>query len=336
MPPPALALSREDEAALESLEPKLELIRSRVGGVAQHYHTGFYLWGEGGTSKSYTVLEELKARRADFILHNSQMTGRGLVDELQRLPTSIHVLEDCESMLDDRRAWGVLRSALWSQSRKRPPEREISWTAFKTPIRFIFTGGVILIANRSLDNIPELRALGTRMAVLQFVATFAEVAALMRKVALQGYDFGLDYVSPRECWEVAEFVIGRLRGLGRPLDMRVYVNGVRDYLQDKCGHSKVGWQDLIETRLRQATVFRERRADVVARERQIALEISQTNVPPAERLRLWRERTRSPRHPEGKSERAYWRRLAEVTGVPVPAAGRRPVSGEEAGAAEGP
>jgi hypothetical protein len=137
------------------------------------------------------------------------------------------------------------------------------------------------------------------------VATFAEVAALMRSVALQGFTFGQDFVTPKECMEVAEYVIDRMRSLDRPLDMRVYVNGVKDYLQCKTGHSDTDWKDLIETRLRRTTVLRERRADVMSREASIALELSRMDVSPDERMRLWKEKT-------GKSERAYWRRLKDL------------------------
>jgi hypothetical protein len=236
------------------------------------------------------------------------MTGRGLVDALQQRPSSCHVIEDCESIFDDRRAWGVLRSALWSQSQKPPLKREVTWAAFKTDIRFVFTGGIILVANRPLEDQPELAALGTRIPVLRLVATSDEVAARMRSVARKGFRFGRDAVTPKQCLEVAEYVIGRMRSLARPLDMRVYVNGVRDYLQHKAGHSDTDWRDLIETGLRRTTVLRESRSDVIAREASIALELSRMDVSPDERMGLWKERT-------GKNERAYYRRLKglEVT-----------------------
>jgi hypothetical protein len=302
-----LALSAEDRKRLAELEPKHKLVRDRVRGVVESIHTGFYLWGDGGTSKSYTVLDELQKEKADYIIHNSRMTGRGLVDTLCRLPSSVHVIEDCESIFDDRRAWGVLRSALWSQSTKRPMERDISWTAYNTDIRFVFTGGIILIANKKIDDLPELSALATRITVLQLIATFGQVAALMRSVALQGYTFGQDFLTPKECLEVAEYVIDRMRSLERPLDMRVYINGVKDYLQYKIGHSDTDWKDLIETRLRRVTILRERRSDVMSREASIALELSRMEISPTERMRLWKERT-------GKSERAYWRRLKDLVG----------------------
>ncbi|HEY7426845.1 MAG TPA: hypothetical protein VH682_21595 [Gemmataceae bacterium] len=282
-------------------------IRDRIRGVVRSIHTGFHLWGDGGTSKSYTVLDELEKLKADYLIHNTRLTGRGLVDALQQLPSTVHVIEDCESIFDEKRAWGVLRSALGSQSKERPMQREISWTAFRTLIRFIFTGSIILIANKPLEALPELAALATRITVLQLVTTFAEVAALMRSVALHGFTYGQDVVTPNECTEVAESVIDRMHSLARPLDPRVYVNGVKDYLQCKTGHSDTDWKDLIESRLRRTTFLRERRVDVMSREASIAYELSQMHIAPAERVRLWKEKT-------GKSPRAYWRRLKDLEG----------------------
>jgi hypothetical protein len=299
----APALSADDQAHLQKLERKLRLIRDRVRGVTKSIHPGFYLWGKGGTSKSYTVLEELAKQKADYILHNSRMTGRGLFDALNDAPTSIHVIEDCESMMGDKLSWGVLRSALWSQSKERPMVREITWRAFNNDLRFLFTGGIILIGNRDLSSQPELDAIKTRIAALELVATYNEIAALMRSVALEGFRYPPDYVSPKECWTVAEYVMERMRALERPLDMRVYINGVKDYLQHKTGHSKTHWKDLIETRLHETTVLRERRAERMAKEKAVAVEIAEhDDWTQEEKLAEWKKRT-------GKSERAYWRRL---------------------------
>jgi hypothetical protein len=301
-----ITLSSEDQKNLKKLNRKLKLIKDRVVGVADYIHPGFYLWGKGGTSKSFTVLEELKRAKADYILHNSRMTGRGLVDVLRGFPTSIHVIEDCESMMADKLSWGVLRSALWSQSKAKPMVREITWTAFKVNIRFRFTGGIILIGNKDLSQQPELEAVKTRIATLELVATFNEIAALMRSVALRGFEYGEDYVTPAECLTVAEYVIERMRSLDRPLDMRVYVNGVKDYLQHKVGHASHHWRDLVETRLHETTILRERRAERIAKEKAIALEISQMELTQAGKLAEWTRRT-------GKSARAYWRRLRELS-----------------------
>src|SRR4051812_366641 len=65
------------EDLLASLDRKLQLVRDRVHSVARKYSNGFYLWGEGGTSKSYTVEETLEPL-CPYKLTNSRLTGKGL------------------------------------------------------------------------------------------------------------------------------------------------------------------------------------------------------------------------------------------------------------------
>lgn len=295
-------LSASDHEHLDSLEPKLQLVRDRVLGVCNHHSTGLYLWGEGGTSKSYTVMEALQNAEADYILHNSRMTGRGLVDTLAASPASIHVLEDAESMFGDKRAWGVLRSALWSQSKAKPPERRITWTAYQTNIDFLFTGGIILIANRELKDIPELAALQTRIPVLKLAATFDEIAALMRSVAVKGYHFGPDSLPATECYAIAEWLIDKMRAHNAPLDMRLMVGGFHDFIQWKTGHSQTHWEDLLHTRIQRQTLLYKGRAQRISEERVVALEVHAMSITVKEKEKLFMERT-------GKSVRAMYRRL---------------------------
>ena len=113
----------EDVELLANLDSKLAVVRDRTRSVALRYTTGFFLYGEGGMGKSYAVLTELDRLNADYKLHNSRMTGRGLFDALCDFPDSIHVLEDMEALFDDRMAQGVLRSALWGQAKDDRPVR---------------------------------------------------------------------------------------------------------------------------------------------------------------------------------------------------------------------
>src|SRR5688572_18423884 len=90
----AVALSPEDAQHLARLRERLQLVRDRTGSVATGYATGLYLYGDGGVGKSYTMLDELKQRKANYVLMNSRMTGRGLFNALEKYPDAIHVLED--------------------------------------------------------------------------------------------------------------------------------------------------------------------------------------------------------------------------------------------------
>jgi hypothetical protein len=78
-------LSDTEKGYLDALEGKMTVVRDAVRGVAKEFHTGLILWGEGGTGKSWTVIDQLQAMRTNYVYHNSRLTGRGLVDSLGRM-----------------------------------------------------------------------------------------------------------------------------------------------------------------------------------------------------------------------------------------------------------
>ena len=187
---------------LATLETKLQLVRDYVGQVAGGYTTGLYLFGEGGIGKSYTVLEELERLKADYKVFNSRMTGRGLFNALETFPDSVHVLEDMEQVSATAAPRASCAAPCWGQRKdggKGPMERPVTWSTYKMEHSFIFTGGIIMIANRPLDDLPELRALRTRIACMQLRATDGELTALMRSVALKGFEHEGRVMTPAEC-----------------------------------------------------------------------------------------------------------------------------------------
>jgi hypothetical protein len=187
-----------NEKLLECLDYKLQQIRDRTRGVAEGFSNGLYLWGEGGTSKSYTVEKTLQALGKPYKLSNSRITGKGLFELLRDHPDAVHVLEDVETLFADKNSFGVLRSALWGQAGEDGyQERLVVWQTARGREEVIFTGGIILIANCSLDNLPQLRALKTRITPLHFVATNEEVAAHMRRIAAEGHRHGPYRLTPR-------------------------------------------------------------------------------------------------------------------------------------------
>ncbi|MEI7686562.1 MAG: hypothetical protein WCL32_16205 [Planctomycetota bacterium] len=298
-------LTPDDLVNLASLESKLDHVGDLVTGVAKDYHTGLFLHGEGGTGKSFKVLEKLKELKSSYVFHNSRLTARGLVDALNRAPTDIHLIEDAETLLDDKKSFGVLRSALWSQSRKRPMEREISWQAFNTDIRFVFTGGIIVISNANLaETIPEIRAIKTRINVLRLDLTSEELLAKMKQICLAGYEHGEDYLAPVECLQVRAYIVSELSRLNRPVDLRLLINGFRDFLQWKCGDSTKTWQELLQGRIMERPTV-ERRVDKKAAESTIALEINAKKIPAKDKVAEWIERT-------GLKERSFYRALTRV------------------------
>src|SRR5262249_53563322 len=123
---------------------------------------------------------------APYQTYNSRITAKGLFDALDRHPDAIHLIEDVERITSDKDAQSLLRAALWAQP---GCERVITWTTAKGGRQTVtFRGGLIMIANRPLADLPELRALATRITVYRLEATDAELAALMRKIAAGGFD----------------------------------------------------------------------------------------------------------------------------------------------------
>ena len=317
-PRPRKTLSPEDQTALQQLKDKLQIIRDLVVSVVKRYTTGLILTGRGGTGKSWTVIEELKRLKADYDLHNSHMTARGLYDALSAKHNSTHLIEDNEPLFRDQKALGVLRSATWATLRddKGRPVRHLFWETFRESGDTVFNGGIIVIANRPISRMPEMQAWATRLPHSDLDVTADEIAALMRSVALQGHHIGDVFLEPKACLEVADFLIDKSRELKRALDMRMLVIAFAHRYQAEVGHSESSWQDLVRSLLRGRPVVAGdvepvgKREQDKARELAIVREIA--GLQREERLRVWKEKT------DGKSEKALYRRLAEFKQMQTP------------------
>lgn len=304
-------LYQQNQKLLVELNRKLQLIHDRVVGVVKGYHTGCAITGRGGTCKSRTVIGTLEQEGSHFVLHNSHLTPRGLVDELAINPSAVHVFEDVEELLRNQGSLGVLRSATWGSrpGRDGRSERLITWGAHGARQEVIFDGGIILIANRKLSDIPEAKALATRIPTIDLVVSDAEIAALMRSVAAAGHQIGDKGLSPGECMEVADFIIRESARVNRPLDMRLLIAAFADRLQAEDYEAGCGWRDLVASTLRGRPSIVEVvepvgiRKQKKARELDVAREI--VSLPRQERLREWKEKT-------GASEASLYRRLAQL------------------------
>lgn len=308
----SLALSAQDRHQLAHLEKRYELVRDRVRGVVSGRHTGFFLGGRGGIGKSRTIADELDRLGVSFILTNSHLTGRGLVDLLQNYPDFFHLIDDIEEAIRDPQAMGVLKSALWGTRRNREGhlERWITWNAHGVAIEFPFTGGIIMTSNLDLRNLPRLAALKTRIAWLDLRVSNPEIEAMMRKIAIEGYPPGDNQLEPQHCLEVVKFIVDEAGRINRSLDLRLLVNSFEDRLQAEDYEAGLSWRDLVASRLceRPSIIDQvepyETRAGKKTRQLAIAREIVVLDA--EERLRVWQERT------GGASRATMYRRLEEL------------------------
>lgn len=245
-------LGGEDAKHLATLESRLQVVRDLTTAVGKGFKTGLFLHGNGGVGKSYTVLRHLESLEVCYRLYNSRMTPKGLFMELKHAPDAIHVLEDMERITKDADAQGVLRSALWTQPGH---DRVITWTtASEGSQRVVFRGGLILISNRPLADLPELRALATRIEVHRLEVSDAELTALMRKLAGEGYrQHDKVVIEPQQCLEVTEHLLKECQAAGCPLDLRLQQKSFQTYLQWDMDWSGSHWRDLVAASVREAS-----------------------------------------------------------------------------------
>ncbi len=149
--------------------------------------------------------------------------------------------------------------------------------------------------------------------MLNYDPSDAHLGALMLSLAERGWPAERPTLPAAECREVAHFVIGELLRRECRFDLRLFLDkALPDYQQVKDGEAESDWRDLIAASIEEHLV--EVRHDGegapsrVARkeeEYRVLREILQDYATREERVDAWTRRT-------GKSERAFYRRLAEI------------------------
>jgi hypothetical protein len=294
---------------LEAFNRRLALVDARVEGVVKGHSVGCYIHGDGGLGKSFAVTQTLKQHGVPFQLTNGRITGRGLIDQLDKYPDEIHVLDDVEPLFNDKNAIGVLRAACWKtdEGTQGRSERLITWRVYRSAIEVYFTGGIIAIGNSLPAKNPEVMAMLTRIPCIEIRANDLEIAAKMREIALAGDQSEL---AIEERWEIVEFVIAEAMRLGQPLDLRMIKNAYSDYIQYQEGDSGLHWHDLVSSRLRKragslgAVECLGKREAMKLREQEILRGL--VDLPKAERLVQWKAQT-------GKGQASMYRRLDELS-----------------------
>jgi hypothetical protein len=139
--------------------------------------------GEGGLGKSYSVSKTIEANDlydSEYVFFKGYSTARGLYNTLYDNNGKLIVFDDCDSVLDDKVAVNILKSALDSYEK-----RTISWVSKMNksdeyPQHFDFTGRIIFISNKSKEKIDE--AILTRSLTVDLTMTPDDKVARMESI----------------------------------------------------------------------------------------------------------------------------------------------------------
>jgi hypothetical protein len=286
-----LLLSDAEAELVAGVEYREKVVRGRIAGIVLPNYQGvkgFFLHGPAGHGKSEIITTELKRRFGPdgWQHYNSDVSAAALANILEKKPEAVFFFEDCEPLYKDRTAQGLLRSAL-------APPHLVTRTISGREMRFTFSGAIIIASNLPLnEGHGVLGAIASRTGPVRWELTRLELGAMMHQIAMAGYKDGNRFLTPEECWEVADFCITAMDDGGR-LDLRIFCDaGLPARLKWKHGDLPIQWTDYVLSWVHSPQVTRiESRAEKGERLQHIACEIFLEGRTAEERFELWEERS---------------------------------------------
>jgi hypothetical protein len=303
----------EDHARLlKDLRAPQAVLRDFVRGVIFQYGTGLYVFGRPGTAKTHAVRAVLEhVIREIYVYLRGHLTPMGLFELIAENPDMLIVLDDVGVLKSDV-SLQILLSAL-EHPTTADRSRMVIYRRQGGEQRVPFRGGIVCISNKQLHDEELLGAFKSRVHTLNYNPSDAQLGALMLELADYGWPCRNPVIGPEAAREIAHYLIAEMLRLDCPFDLRLLVNkAFPDYQQWRDGEAESDWRDLITAGIEEHLVaVRHSEEPPISREarkeeeRAILEEILRDNPTRAERVQAWIDRT-------GKSERAFYRRLAEM------------------------
>lgn len=139
--------------------------------------------GEGGLGKTHAVNEAIAKAGMfgfEFVFFKGYSTARGLYNTLYDNNGKLIIFDDCDSVLEDKVAINILKSALDSYDK-----RTITWMAKMNksddyPQQFDFTGRIIFISNKKKESIDT--AILSRSLTVDLTMTGDEKISRMAQI----------------------------------------------------------------------------------------------------------------------------------------------------------
>jgi len=141
-----------------NINQRFQFLNDLTTMVVNNTTPSLIVTGEGGLGKTHSVTETIQSNdltNDEYIFFKGYSTARGLYNTLYDNNGKLIIFDDCDSVLDDKVALNILKSALDSYEK-----RTISWMAKMNkndeyPQQFEFTGRIIFISNKSIGDVNE-------------------------------------------------------------------------------------------------------------------------------------------------------------------------------------
>ena len=139
-----------------TINQKFNFLDSLTTMVVNNTTPSILVVGSGGLGKTHSVtatIQDNNLEEKDYLFIKGYSTARGLYNTLYDNNGKLIIFDDCDSVLEDKVAVNILKSALDSYE-----TRIISWSARMNkndvyPQSFNFTGRIIFISNKDKAKI---------------------------------------------------------------------------------------------------------------------------------------------------------------------------------------
>lgn len=261
---------------LTALGKREAVLTAQIQAVCQGYTTACFVHGPGGLGKSHLITSILEAMKGKaWKHHTSYVTPKALMMTIAEYPESIHLFEDCEKMYKTDAATSILRAACGSPKQR---SRIVTYETAHEKFSVTFTGGIIIVSNEDLARAKgDLAAVASRFKPVKWDMSVQERIARILQIAGLGWTKGASLVTPKECIEVAKYLIEEmLTGeVQQPVDIRTYTeHALPSYLQHREGRTTVHWKDIVRAKLAGQINRQEKRGERADRLASLALAIA--------------------------------------------------------------
>jgi len=166
-----------------NINQKFDFLKNLTQMVITGITPSLIIVGEGGLGKTHSVkstIIDADIPETNYTFIKGYSTARGLYNTLYDHNGKIIIFDDCDSVLDDKVAINILKSALDSYD-----SREISWLtkmakSDEYPNKFEFTGQIIFISNKKKSSIDE--AILSRSLTVDLTMTPVEKISRMKHI----------------------------------------------------------------------------------------------------------------------------------------------------------
>lgn len=284
---------KQVDEIMGEVEKRRQILESAVQACVQGYSPALFVWGSPGLGKTHGITRCLDALTAGRWKHHTcYSTPKGLMLTLAEDPSSIHLFEDCESLLKTELSASILRAACGN------PQGGERWVTYETQhetLRVKCTGAIIIVTNANLaKGSGPMQGVASRFRPMKWQMSEQEIISSILSISRKPYIKGSKSLDPKECKKVAIELVNMIgeSKLQVSLDIRLFTEHALPTFLHAREMGQSNWMDVMSAKMSGVAETRqEGQAARTERLRQLALDIQAEKMTGKEKIEKWKRLT---------------------------------------------